>query len=499
MSNWLERETSVLIPGIGLGAEKAAVETWQGLQKAGSDFVHNPLQATGHYLGDHWKDLAAGALISFVAPRGLVNKLLIGWSLRGVAQATGEAMVDAADPDADVGAIRARYAAQLGHQGAAFASSLPMTMAGGALGRMAGNTVFGAGNSLTDLAAGRVSLADVRGNVRNFYDTLHPSKPDVLVTDLDDTVFSLKSYLVPSLKRNISMISERMNLPEDEVIRDLGPHRMHPWILEESPLARKFKGTPAEFTEQIVKPFWRNDAEAMEHLRAYPTVPETLAQARERGVKVVALTNAPAPWALRRLRATGLDKYIDDVYAMDAYEPEASHLVAPQAAEHGRMLVDQALNAPSAISADHVHLLPPGYQKPDVRGLQTVLNDTGVSPRKALAIGDNWDQDGSAPEALGVPYIWAKYGRQVPADWITFLRRFGPRTDETAVEAHAPDIAAEHPRTVMVADSYSDLMNYLNRRPNFSRAWQIAAADMSSRAILTPTLGYNLLNFHLVT
>src|SRR5207253_11419534 len=106
----------------------------------------------------------------------------------------------AAQSNADVGSIRSNYATALGHQGAAFASSLPMTLAGGMLGRVGANAVLGRGYSLTDVATGKVTLADIRRNTNGLMDAIHPSQPKALITDLDNTLFPLPNYLAPSLR-----------------------------------------------------------------------------------------------------------------------------------------------------------------------------------------------------------------------------------------------------------------------------------------------------------
>jgi phosphoglycolate phosphatase len=461
MSNIFEREAEVLIPGAAQGLQNAAAETWSNVKAGAQDFAANPLRATGDYIGNHWDDLAAGAAIAAIAPTRAASKLLLAWSMKGVGLATIDAAAQATQADADVNAIKSDFAQKLGHEGAGFVSSLPMTLAGGALARGATNAFLGEGRSLYDVGRGNVSMADIRRNSNNLMEAALPSKTKVLITDLDDTTFSLKEYLVPSLQKNVNMISERMGIPESTVIRALGPNRIHPWILEQSDLAKMWKGTPQQFTEQIVKPFWQNDAEAMRALKPYDGVVNTLEQARADGVKVVALTNAPKPWAIQRLKAAGLDGYIDRLYAMETPEPNVGELLSPSFMEHGRSLVQRAELEPNKIG--EVRALPQGFQKPDVHGIQTVLSDMGIKPRQALAIGDNWNGDGAAPEYFGVPFIWAKYGREIAnPEYKSFLKRFKPRSDDT-IPVEPAEVKLGHPKAVHQADSYSDLLRFLNR------------------------------------
>lgn len=464
MSNIFEREAKVLIPGAAQGLEHAAQETWSNIKSGADDFVHNPAHATGTYIGSHWQDLAAGAAIAAMAPTRAAAKLMFVWSMKGVGLATIDAAAKAVDENADVDAIRSDFAERLGHEGAAFASSMPMTLVGGALGRGATNAFLGQRNSLYDVTLGRVNAADIRRNSSNLMEAAFPTRTKVLITDLDDTAFSLKNYLVPSLQKNVGMIAERMQIPESTVIQALGPQRIHPWILEQSELAKMWKGTPQEFTEQIVKPFWQNDAEAMRALKPYEGVVATLEHARANGITVVALTNAPKPWAIQRLKAAGLDGHIDHLYAMETPEPKIAELFSPSFIEHGRSLVQRAELEPNFIGA--VHSLPQGFQKPDVHGIQTVLRDLGIKPRQALAIGDNWHGDGAAPEYFGVPFIWAKYGREVAnPEYKAFLKRFKPRADDT-LPVEPAQVRHDHPNAVHHADNYGELLRFLNRPPD---------------------------------
>jgi FMN phosphatase YigB (HAD superfamily) len=464
MSSIFEREAKVLVPGAAEGLEQAARETWGNIKSGATELQDHPLSATGTYIGHHWQDFAAGAAITAIAPGKTATKLLMAWSLKGVGLATIDAAARAIPDDADTDAIRDTFAHKLGQEGAAFASSLPMTVAGGVSGRMGTNALLGEGKTVVDVARGNVSMADIRRNSNNFVESAFPTKTKVLLTDLDDTAFPLKDYLVPSLQKNVSMIAERMQIPESQVISALGPNRIHPWILEQSDLAKTWKGTPEQFTEQIVKPFWKNDFDAMQQLKPFEGVVQTWEEAHRQGIKVVALTNAPRPWAIKRLTAAGLDKYIDHLYAMETPEPKIGELLSPSFIEHGRNLVREAESGPHGIG--EVHTLQQGFQKPDVHGVQSVMQDLGVKPRQVLAIGDNWNGDGAAPQHFGVPFVWAKYGREiVNPEQKDFLKRFKPRSDDT-VPVEPAKVEAEHPNAIYAAESYTDLLRFLNRGPN---------------------------------
>lgn len=487
MSDFISREASVLGPGLVNGLENAASESWQGIKKGAHDLAANPLKATGHYLAEHGVDFAAGAAIAALVPNGLASKLLLAYSARGVVSSTFTAMKDAAAPSANLDSVREEFSRSIGHEGSLMASSLPMTIAGGMVGRGAANVLLGKGNVIPDLIRGDVTRGDVANNARNFAADVTGSKVHTVVTDLDDTTFPLKSYLVHSLKDNVGMIADKMNLPESEVIRLLGPQKMNPWFLETSPLARQFAGTPLEFQNEIVKPFWETDAAAMhEHLKPYNSVISTLDQIHANGGEVVALTNAPMPLAINRLYQSGLSNRIDRLYAIDTPEPALSEVVSPESLEFGRKITAESQALPHGIGS--IVALSENAQKPDLSGLRTVLSDTKQPSSKVVAIGDNLDGDGAAPEHFGVPFIFAQYGKTIAPGYREFLSQFRPSKGD-AVD-FTPSV---HPQSVAVADSYAELLNHLRRPANINQAWSTLSAAWTSPRQLRSALGFNLL------
>jgi FMN phosphatase YigB (HAD superfamily) len=55
-----------------------------------------------------------------------------------------------------------------------------------------------------------------------------------------------------------------------------------------------------------------------------------------------------------------------------------------------------------------------GFAKPDPRILHVALDALGVSPRRALYVGDDPATDGGAATAAGVRFCWMDGGRLVP-------------------------------------------------------------------------------------
>src|SRR5207249_2149848 len=161
--------------------------------------------------------------------------------------------------------------------------------------------------------------------------------------------------------------------------------RMHPWFLETSPLARMYKGTPEQFTEDIVKPFWEiHDRNLAQYLKPHEGVNKSLTRAHAQDTEVVALTNAPLPLAVARTRAAGLDGKIDHLYGVEVTEPSLNEVVSPSALENGRRMVNEIMSNPGKLRSTTA--IPADFKKPDVRGLETVLGDLSVRPAQVLAV-----------------------------------------------------------------------------------------------------------------
>jgi FMN phosphatase YigB (HAD superfamily) len=491
--NLIERELKVIGPGFAEGIAGSFGQIREDLSRAGQAFVDDPLGATGNYLKNHGIDFLAGAAITFINPRGKAAAMLAAWSMRSTIYSTLDAVQAAADPNADIAAVKSDYANAIKHEGTAILSALPMAMAGGIAGRGLANGTFGLNKGAIDYFKGDVTSAQVKSNLFNLNDNIYAPRKKVLVTDLDGTTFPMFDYLVPALRENISFIARQMKIPESEVASALGGQRVHPWVLETSRLARKFQGTPLEFETQIVRPFWEiMSRNRSEHLRAFAQVPETLARARADGVEIVALTNAPTLLALQRLQSTNLTPYIDRLYSVHPVEPPVSQVVHPSALEHGRALVASELNA--ARSGPTLHELPRSASKPDTGGMDAIMHQMGVRPKQMLFVGDSIWKDGLVGEARGIPFLWAKYGSKVPAGQREFLESLGRPANPPGAN-RAPNAVAhgDPPATVGTLSSYNQLLPYLRPHVNWHDIGLGTFNNLRTPPPWKPVLSYNLI------
>lgn len=245
----------------------------------------------------------------------------------------------------------------------------------------------------------------------------------LVITDVDGTLASFWDYFVPAIREFLRDISIKTDIPASQLAEDIGrvidrrgTHE-YPWMLEETSFAWKhFANDPEKFTELFVMPFWQTiDQNRKKYLRPYPEVLSTLIELKKRGLKVVALTDAP-DYFTRKNHLQTFDGLLDAVYAPELAEPQPSDIWQPISLEYGRTRVRELRQFTKDLHTE-LRTLPTNYAKPDPSGIDKILDDFDIYPQEAILIGNNLAKDGSAAASRGVKFIWAQYGNNLPAEY----------------------------------------------------------------------------------
>jgi FMN phosphatase YigB (HAD superfamily) len=136
-------------------------------------------------------------------------------------------------------------------------------------------------------------------------------------------------------------------------------------------------------------------------------VVETLDAVRKRGLKLVALTDAPRNAAELRLKWLGLDGHFDALYTLPGYplpENVDPRIRRREAEGHYR-------------SRTPVVELPREAEKPSPAGLRRILADFGLDGPEVAYVGDNPAKDMPVAQACGALGVWAEYGTYVSAEY----------------------------------------------------------------------------------
>jgi len=235
-----------------------------------------------------------------------------------------------------------------------------------------------------------------------------------VVTDLDNTLYPWVDYIVPSLEAMVESLASTTALPRIRIVQSLKAvyakyeSNEYPFAIQESDLFRPYRRDFASFDALVIKPAQRAFREARRrYLRPYPGVRPTLEALRGRGVKVVALTDAPRNAVELRLRILDLDGLLDAVYTLRGYDlPEN---IDPE--------IRRRDAAGHYAARTRVVELPRSAEKPSPAGLRRVLADLGLAGSEVVYVGDNARKDMPIARACGALGVWAEYGTYVSHEY----------------------------------------------------------------------------------
>jgi phosphoglycolate phosphatase len=235
-----------------------------------------------------------------------------------------------------------------------------------------------------------------------------------VVTDLDNTLYPWVDYVVPSLEAMVDSLVATTGLPRIRIVQSLKAvyskfeSNEYPFAIQESELFKPYEADFDSFNALVIDPARKAFKAARDrYLHPYPGVKETLQAIQGRGLKLVALTDAPRNAAEGRLRTLKLDTLFDAVYTLPAY-PLPDH-VDPE--------IRRKEEAGHYRAGVEVVELPADHEKPSPAGLRRVLHDLGLRGEQVLLVGDNVKKDMPVAEACGALGVWAEYGTYVSKEY----------------------------------------------------------------------------------
>jgi phosphoglycolate phosphatase len=258
-----------------------------------------------------------------------------------------------------------------------------------------------------------------------------------VVTDLDNTLYPWVDYIVPSLEAMVDSLVATTGLPRIRIVQSLKAVYTHyesneyPFAIQESDIFQPYERDFDSFNRMVVDPARRAFKAARERwLRPYPGVVETLGWIRARGLKLVALSDAPRNAAELRLKWLKLDGHFDALYTMPGYALPAN--VDPE--------IRRREQAGHYRSRSPVRELPREAEKPSPDGLRRILADLGLAGREVVYVGDNVRKDMPVARACGALGVWAEYGTYISAE---YRERLAVISAQTVTRRHVADEGQE--------------------------------------------------------
>ena len=229
----------------------------------------------------------------------------------------------------------------------------------------------------------------------------------VLLTDLDNTLYNWVDFFGMSFRGMAHAISRAMKISEEEFV--LGARDVfsrvetleYSFLIQELPFIHKYNTHEIEKFIALSKGVFSRVRK--KNLLPYYGVKETLEQLHNKGVIIVAVTNAPRYNGVQRLKQLHLDKYFYGILAWEGKEiPNTKYtkdiLEREKAgyykSKYNLMVWDE----------------PQTNIKPSAKGYMKILEHLGASPKYTYVVGDSLAKDILPALEIGATSIWAKYG-----------------------------------------------------------------------------------------
>lgn len=215
----------------------------------------------------------------------------------------------------------------------------------------------------------------------------------LLITDLDDTLYSWIGFFIPAFYAMVDELSVLLGQDKVQLIKEYqAVHKEkgsveYPYATTYLPSVKK--AYPNYTQEQLVKTlnpaFHRFNSVRKERLKLYPHVEETLASLFQKSIKVVGYTESAEENGFYRLKKLGVDKLFHAVYVSDSQYDRPRYI----------------LSSPKTKIVSG--------KKPNPKLLREICQQESVLLSEAIYIGDSLTKDIYMAKEAGIISIQCKY------------------------------------------------------------------------------------------
>ena len=234
-----------------------------------------------------------------------------------------------------------------------------------------------------------------------------------LITDADNTIYNWDEYIVPCLEAMVSYLHRQTGLTPDRIVESFkkvfekSRTNEYPFVLQQADIFQDLRRDFSWFQERLINPTRTIfNQTRQQSLRLYPGVARTLWTIINHGIRVIVLSDAPSFSAEQRLEHLSVSPYIWALYALESYPlPEAPRL--------DKGIINRIKTGFYRSRIGKVVQMPLTYEKPNLGGLQLLLEEEGISPDQAVLVGDNRKKDIRIAQEMGIADVWARYGTMI--------------------------------------------------------------------------------------
>lgn len=222
----------------------------------------------------------------------------------------------------------------------------------------------------------------------------------LLITDLDDTLYSWIGFFIPAFYDMVDELAAITGLDRGTILREYkAVHQKkgsveYPYAALLLPsILDAFPDYSREQLQEALDPaFHRFNSARKQELRLFPHVKETLEQLYKNNIRIVAYTESAEENGYYRLKKLGIYSFFADIYVSDSEFSKASDRAMP----------------PKTKTAYG--------KKPNSGLLLQILREEHVKPDEAIYIGDSLTKDIYMAKKAGIASIHCKYPPRPDAD-----------------------------------------------------------------------------------
>lgn len=275
---------------------------------------------------------------------------------------------------------------------------------------------------------------------------------NTVIWDLDNTIWDWMGYAVPAYEAMCNEIAKIAGKSPDETANAMKAFYAKSGTIEDVGLVQGlvaadfFDGVEGFDKDKVILQVQRVFSKVRrENLHVYPGIAAVMEEINKRGLRQIAVTDAPKEQAEARLRRSGLSSFFEHVHTMPSPKVEGIP------SELQRRFDDP--NAPN-----HSILTE---EKPHT-DLERILDMTRERIAKEVAIiGDNTSKDMALAQNFGCLGIHAEYGVSNP-DLIARIQRFAPpRVANRNMQAANQDVEVNAKKSFVSARKPEDILEIL--------------------------------------
>jgi len=260
-----------------------------------------------------------------------------------------------------------------------------------------------------------------------------------LVVDLDNTLYNFDDAFARSIRGLVHAISRETGFAEDAIEADIRRVLVAHGSLEYPNLIDELETLCAPDTSTDEQERLRRIAVGAfrrvrsHNLALFPGVRDTLKWAKDSGLSLIALSDAPAFQAEGRLRHFKLDGYFDALFSWEGIA------ASPRLKAAARTYTPRI--AKRVTLSEHA-------RKPNPDGLRQALRHVGVEPCDSYVVGDSLTRDVAVANAAGASSVWAYYGTQIDSANRETINRIFPSDTAAPTQIRSAAAAEEPWRTI---------------------------------------------------